>query len=99
MSGHLARTGLNSWDSGLSDYESFALFACIPSATSLRPRVSALDELHETARGLHGAGVISKRRMREFDALRQLDAREMPPRKIKALREKAHLTQAVLPRC
>ncbi|HLR13312.1 MAG TPA: type II toxin-antitoxin system RelE/ParE family toxin, partial [Burkholderiaceae bacterium] len=28
-----------------------------------------LDEMHETARGLHSAGLISKRRMGEFEAL------------------------------
>ena len=54
-----------------------------------------LDEVHESARGLQSAGLISKRRMREFDALCHLDVHEMPPRKIKALREQAHLSQAV----
>jgi len=54
-----------------------------------------LDEMHETARGLHGAGLISKRRMGEFDALCHLDVHEIPPQKIKALREKAHVSQAV----
>lgn len=54
-----------------------------------------LDEMHETARGLHGAGVISKRRMAEFDALRNLGVEEMPPQKIKQLREKEHISQAV----
>ncbi len=53
------------------------------------------DEMHETARGLHGAGLISKRRMSEFEALRHLDVEEMPPRRIKLLREKAHVSQAV----
>ena len=54
-----------------------------------------LEELHETARGLHGAGLISKRRMGEFDALCHLDVHEMPPQQIKSLREKSHLSQAV----
>lgn len=54
-----------------------------------------LDEVHESARGLQSAGLISKRRMSEFDALCHLDVHEMPPRKIKALREQAHLSQAV----
>ena len=54
-----------------------------------------LDEMRETARGLHDAGLISKRRMREFEALCHLDVHEMPPQKIKSLREKAHLSQAV----
>ena len=46
-----------------------------------------LGEMHETALGLHDAGVISKRRMGEFEALCHLDVHEMPPRKIKSLRE------------
>lgn len=54
-----------------------------------------IGEMHETARGLHMAGLISKRRMHEFDALRHLDVDEMPPQKIKSLREQAHLSQAV----
>lgn len=54
-----------------------------------------LDEMHETALGLHHAGVISKRRMSEFDALCHLDVHEMPPQKIKSLREQSHVSQAV----
>ena len=54
-----------------------------------------LDEMHETARGLHSAGIISKRRMGEFEALCNLDVEEMPPKKIKSLREKSHVSQAV----
>jgi len=41
------------------------------------------------------AGLISKRRMSEFEALRHLDVEEMPPQRIKLLREKAHISQAV----
>jgi putative transcriptional regulator len=51
--------------------------------------------MRDTAHGLHGAGLISKRRMGEFDALCHLEVPEMPPRKIKALRESAHVSQAV----
>lgn len=54
-----------------------------------------LDEMHETVRRLHGVGLISKRRMSEFDALCHLDVHEIPPHKIKALREQAHVSQAV----
>lgn len=54
-----------------------------------------LDEMRETARGLHSAGIISKRRMGEFEALCNLDIEEMPPKKIKSLREKSHVSQAV----
>jgi putative transcriptional regulator len=63
-------------------------------ATTKR-KTRILEEMRETARGLHGAGLISKRRMGEFDALCHLDVDEMTPRKIKALREQARLSQAV----
>lgn len=54
-----------------------------------------LEEMHETARGLRDAGLISKRRMGEFEALCHLDVEEMPPKRIRLLRERAHLSQAV----
>jgi len=60
-----------------------------------RRKSRILEEMHETARGLHEIGLIDKRRMREFDALCHLDVYEMTPGKIKALRNKAHLSQAV----
>ena len=60
-----------------------------------RRKSRILDEMHETARGLHRAGLISKRRMGEFDALCHLDVHEMTPQNIKALREQAHVSQAV----
>ena len=60
-----------------------------------RRKSRILDEMHEAARGLHRAGLISKRRMGEFDALCHLDVREMTPQNIKALREHAHVSQAV----
>jgi putative transcriptional regulator len=54
-----------------------------------------LNEMHETARGLHGAGLISKRRMGEIEALCGLELEEMSPEKIRRLRKKAHVSQAV----
>jgi len=54
-----------------------------------------LDEMHETARGLSDSGLISKRRMAEFDVLCNLGVEEMSPQKIKQLREKEHISQAV----
>ncbi len=54
-----------------------------------------IDEMHETARGLHGAGLISKRRMGEFEALCNLDVEAMAPKQIKRLRENARISQAV----
>jgi len=60
-----------------------------------RRRSRIIEEMHETARGLHEIGLIDKRRMREFDALCRLDVNEMAPSEIRALRDKAHLSQAV----
>ena len=54
-----------------------------------------IDEMRETARGLHSAGLISKRRIGEFDALSNLDVEDMPPQRIKLLRKRAQVSQAV----
>lgn len=51
-----------------------------------------LDEMQDTANGLYSAGLISKRRMGEFEALCHLGVHEIPPQQIKALREKAHVS-------
>ena len=64
------------------------------TATKRKSRI--LAEVHETARGLHGQGLISKRRMGEFDALCDLGVEPMSPEKIKALRTQARVSQAVL---
>lgn len=63
------------------------------TATKRKSRI--LDEMHETARGLHKAGLISKRRMSEFESLCHLDVEEMPPQRIRRLRESSNLSQAV----
>jgi len=54
-----------------------------------------LREVRETALGLRSAGLISKRRMGEFDALCRLEVKELSPAAIKRLRERANLSQAV----
>lgn len=63
--------------------------------TTAKRKSRIIEEMHETVQGLHAAGLISKRRMQEFDALCHLGVEEMPPERIKALREKAHVSQAV----
>ena len=63
--------------------------------TAKKSKSRIIDEMHETARGLHGAGLISKRRMGEFEALCNLDVGMMAPKQIKLLRENAHISQAV----
>lgn len=54
-----------------------------------------LDEMSETIRGLQGAGLVSKRRMSEFEVFGNLAVRDISSGQIKALREKAHVSQAV----
>lgn len=63
--------------------------------TTTKPKSRILAEMHETAQGLHNAGLISKRRMGEFEALCRLDTHELSARKIKSLREQSHVSQAV----
>jgi putative transcriptional regulator len=54
-----------------------------------------LAEVHETAKGLQRAGVISKRRMHEFDALCHLEVPALGALKIKRIRNQAKVSQAV----
>ncbi len=55
-----------------------------------------LNELQATAEGLHKTGVISARRMNEYELLRDLEVQEISPQQIKALRLREHLSQAVM---
>lgn len=54
-----------------------------------------LTEVHETAAGLHRAGLIDKRRMGEFDALCNLGVPALGAAKIKRIRKQANVSQAV----
>jgi len=54
-----------------------------------------LSEIHETAKGLHSTGLISKRRMGEFDLLCNLEVQAIAPHQIKQLRERERVSQAV----
>ena len=54
-----------------------------------------IEEMQETIAGLGSAGVISKRKMLELDALKNLEVPLIDPKEIKHLREKEHLSQAV----
>lgn len=54
-----------------------------------------LDEMHETARGLHHSGLIDKRRMGEFSALCGLEVPALGAREIKALRQSLNVSQPV----
>ena len=60
-----------------------------------KPRSRILGEMLATATDLRRAGVISARRMHEYDALCNLDVPVIGSRKIKAIRKQAHVSQAV----
>ncbi|TSE35525.1 MULTISPECIES: helix-turn-helix domain-containing protein [Burkholderiales genera incertae sedis] len=55
-----------------------------------------LQAVHETARDLHRLGFIDKRKMRQYDALCLEPVHEYDAEKVRALRERLHLSQAVL---
>jgi len=55
-----------------------------------------LDAVHETATDLHSAGFISKPRMREYDALCLAPIPRYSRNKIRSLRKRHHISQAVL---
>jgi putative transcriptional regulator len=57
-----------------------------------------MASIHETAEGLHSAGVMDKRTMREFDDLCLTPVRPLKPREIRALRLREGASQAVFAR-
>jgi putative transcriptional regulator len=57
-----------------------------------------MASIHETAKGLHSAGVMDKRTMREFDDLCLTPVRPLKPREIRALRLREGASQAVFAR-
>ncbi|MBS0499663.1 MAG: DNA-binding transcriptional regulator [Ottowia sp.] len=62
--------------------------------TKIRNRI--LEAVHETAADLHRLGFIDKRKMRKYDALCLDPVQDYDAEKVKALRERLHLSQAVL---
>ena len=54
-----------------------------------------LDTVHETAKGLHDAGVMDTRTMREFDALCLRPVKNLSAAQIKRLRTRNKASQAV----
>jgi putative transcriptional regulator len=59
---------------------------------------SLMASIHETAEGLHSAGVMDKRTMREFDELCLTPVQPLAPEQIRALRLREGASQAVFAR-
>ena len=55
-----------------------------------------MEEMHDTAQGLHHAGFISKKRMLEYDALCLEPVPDYSSEKISSLRAKNHMSQSVM---
>lgn len=64
---------------------------------SKRPTESRiLEAVHETAQDLHGLGFIDKRKMEKYDALCVAPVPDYTPEQIRAIRNRYHISQAVL---
>ncbi len=61
-------------------------------------RSSVMASIHETAEGLHAAGVMDKQTMRHFDEACLTQVRPLTPEEIRALREREGASQAVFAR-
>lgn len=57
-----------------------------------------LEAVHETAKGLHQAGVMDQITLREFDRLCLPPVEPLQPEEIKKIREASHVSQAVFAR-
>ena len=63
-----------------------------------RYRSDALAAIHETAQGLHDAGVMDKRTMKTLDAMCLTPVKPLSPRAIRAIRVREKASQAVFAR-
>jgi putative transcriptional regulator len=62
----------------------------------MRKKKSAiLEAVHETATGLHKAGVMDRVTLREFDRMCLSPVEPLEPEKIKQIRETSNVSQAV----
>jgi putative transcriptional regulator len=64
--------------------------------TAAKAKSPIFDAVHETASDLHALGFIDQRKMRKFDLLCQAPIAEYDSEKIRALRDRFKLSQAVL---
>jgi putative transcriptional regulator len=65
---------------------------------ALKYRSPLLASVHETAQGLHGAGIMDKQTMRRFDVMCLTPVRPLSAKQIRALRRREKASQAVFAR-
>ena len=63
-----------------------------------KTKSTILEAVHETATGLHKAGVMDQTTLREFDRLCLPAIEALEPEHIKKIRETSHVSQAVFAR-
>jgi len=61
-------------------------------------RSPVMASIHETAEGLHAAGIMDKQTMRKFDDACLTPVRPLAPEEIRSLREREGASQAVFAR-
>ena len=61
-------------------------------------RSAAMASIHETAEGLHAAGVMDRQTMRRFDEACLTPVQPLTPAEIRSLREREGASQAVFAR-
>jgi putative transcriptional regulator len=62
----------------------------------MKKKSDILEAVHETAAGLHRLGFIDKRKMRRYDALCLENISDYDSEKIRSLRDRYKISQAVL---
>jgi len=67
-------------------------------AKSRKYRSALLASVHETAKGLHDAGIMGKQTMRKFDVMCLTSVRPLSAQQIRALRQREGASQAVFAR-
>ena len=60
-----------------------------------KPRNDMMAAIHETARGMHRAGVMDTKTLREFDAMCLTPIEKLTPAQIKSIRQQAGVSQSV----
>jgi putative transcriptional regulator len=60
-----------------------------------KTKSAILEAVHDTAKGLHKAGVMDQITLREFDRLRLPSVEPLEPEQIKEIREASRVSQAV----
>ncbi len=63
--------------------------------TTIKKSSRIIEEMQETFADLKKAGVVNKKHIAEFEALKYLKVKPLQPRAIKSLRTKENLSQAV----